>query len=376
MSLIVWSLEDVEKYMQLKEKIGISEVQEDVVPCMYLEQVKINRKIERETNKSYTKKHDKLFRDTLDDKIEVVKFIEYFINSKSTLKATEIEKYNRNFITKDYKERQSDIVYKIKDKNVFLIIEHQSKVDYSMPFRFEEYGFETMKSAIDRSKLKNKNYNLPRIIPILIYTGENGWKVSNRMQEEQYEEIEEGGLQLEYNIIDINDYTKEELLEKDSIVAVAMAIEKCKNDNEIERATERLVEISTTENRKELAIRIVTNILKPTLDRINPNITEEVLQKLKESEVKESMRPLDVRIQEGNEILRNKIRSEAFEEGRMEGIAEGEKLGERRGKRHGKKEGIISIAANMIKEKVDSDFILKMTGLKQDELEKLAKEIN
>ena len=376
MSLIVWSLEDVEKYMQLKEKIGISEVQEDVVPCMYLEQVKINRKIERETNKSYTKKHDKLFRDTLDDKTEVVKFIEYFINSKSTLKATEIEKYNRNFITKDYKERQSDIVYKIKDKNVFLIIEHQSKVDYSMPFRFEEYGFETMKSAIDRSKLKNKNYNLPRIIPILIYTGENGWKVSNRMQEEQYEEIEEGGLQLEYNIIDINDYTKEELLEKDSIVAVAMAIEKCKNDNEIERATERLVEISTTENRKELAIRIVTNILKPTLDRINPNITEEVLQKLKESEVKESMRPLDVRIQEGNEILRNKIRSEAFEEGRMEGIAEGEKLGERRGKRHGKKEGIISIAANMIKAKFDSDIILKMTGLKQDELEKLAKEIN
>lgn len=49
---------------------------------------------------------------------------------------------------------------------------------------------------------------------------------------------------------------------------------------------ERLVEIATTENRKELAIRIVTNILKPTLDRINPNITEEVLQKLKESEVK------------------------------------------------------------------------------------------
>ena len=96
------------------------------------------------------------------------------------------------------------------------------------------------------------------------------------------------------------------------------------------------------------------------------------------------MRPLDVRIQEGNEILRNKIRSEAFEEGRIEGIAEGEKLGEkrgeRRGKRHGKKEGkkegILSIAANMIKAKFDSDIILKMTGLKQDELEKLAKEIN
>ena len=64
------------------------------------------------------------------------------------------------------------------------------------------------------------------------------------------------------------------------------------------------------------------------------------------------MRPLDVRIQEGNERKRKQV------------------------PKKGRKEGILSIAANMIKEKVDSDFILKMTGLKQDELEKLAKEIN
>ena len=68
------------------------------------------------------------------------------------------------------------------------------------------------------------------------------------------------------------------------------------------------------------------------------------------------MRPLDVRIQEGNEKKRKQILRE--------------------GRKEGRKEGILSIAANMIKEKVDSDFILKMTGLKQDELEKLAKEIN
>ena len=68
------------------------------------------------------------------------------------------------------------------------------------------------------------------------------------------------------------------------------------------------------------------------------------------------MRPLDVRIQEGNERKMKQILKE--------------------GRKEGRKEGILSIAANMIKEKVDSDFILKMTGLKQDELEKLAKEIN
>ena len=390
MSIKVIEGEDFLKYIEYVEKIkfkksimerqnGISILDEKGIiynykesepeEALYLQEDTVEYKYdyeeeEKETSKSYTKKHDKLFRDSLDDKTEVIKFIKYFLEPKTKLKEASIEKYNRNFITIEYKERQSDIVYKVKNKNIFILIEHQSKIDNAMPFRFVEYITETMKSAIDRNKIRNKNYKLPKIVPILLYTGEKPWDVSEELVEEEYKAFEEFGLQLKYNIIDINDYTEKELLEKDSIVALAMAIEKCEDDDTVEEILERLVEISITENRKELAKRIITNILKTTLDRINPNITEKVLRKLKESEVKENMRPLDVRIQEGNERKMKQILKEGRKEGRKEGIKEG------------RKEGILSIAANMIKEKVDSDFILKMTGLKQDELEKLAKEIN
>ena len=380
MSIKVIEGEDFLKYIKYVEKIkfkksikerqnGISILDEKGIiynykesepeEALYLQEDTVEYKYdyeeEKETSKSYTKKHDKLFRDSLDDKTEVIKFIKYFLEPKTKLKEASIEKYNRNFITIEYKERQSDIVYKVKNKNIFILIEHQSKIDNAMPFRFVEYITETMKSAIDRNKIRNKNYKLPKIVPILLYTGEKPWDVSEELVEEEYKAFEEFGLQLKYNIIDINDYTEKELLEKDSIVALAMAIEKCEDDDTVEEILERLVEISITENRKELAKRIITNILKTTLDRINPNITEKVLQKLKESEVKENMRPLDVRIQEGNERKRKQILRE--------------------GRKEGRKEGILSIATNMIKAKFDSDIILKMTGLKQDELEKLAKEI-
>ena len=381
MSIKVIEGEDFLKYIKYVEKIkfkksimerqnGISILDEKGIiynykesepeEALYLQEDTVEYKYdyeeEKETSKSYTKKHDKLFRDSLDDKTEVIKFIKYFLEPKTKLKEESIEKYNRNFITIEYKERQSDIVYKVKNKNIFILIEHQSKIDNAMPFRFVEYITETMKSAIDRNKIRNKNYKLPKIVPILLYTGEKPWDVSEELVEEEYKAFEEFGLQLKYNIIDINDYTEKELLEKDSIVALAMAIEKCEDDDTVEEILERLVEISITENRKELAKRIITNILKTTLDRINPNITEKVLRKLKESEVKENMRPLDVRIQEGNERKRKQILKE--------------------GRKEGRKEGILSIATNMIKAKFDSDIILKMTGLKQDELEKLAKEIN
>ena len=40
-----------------------------------------------------------------------------------------------------------------------------------MPYRILEYEIEIMKSAIDIRKVKNKEYKLPLVIPIVLYTG-------------------------------------------------------------------------------------------------------------------------------------------------------------------------------------------------------------
>ena len=52
----------------------------------------------------------------------------------------EIEKYNRKFNTGlRFKVRESDIIYKIKGKEEFILVEHQSIVDYKESKRITEY---------------------------------------------------------------------------------------------------------------------------------------------------------------------------------------------------------------------------------------------
>ena len=84
------------------------------------------------------------------------------------LEVQDIEKYNSSFINKVFQNREADIVYKIKDRSIFILIEHQTKVDYLMPYRILEYEVAIMQSAIDLDKIKNKESKIPLVIPIVL----------------------------------------------------------------------------------------------------------------------------------------------------------------------------------------------------------------
>ena len=59
--------------------------------------------------------------------------------TNAKIKIEDIEKYKSSFINKLFQNREADTVYKMKDKNIFFLIEHQTKIDYSMTFRILEY---------------------------------------------------------------------------------------------------------------------------------------------------------------------------------------------------------------------------------------------
>ena len=148
----------------------------------------------------------------MDKKEEAIALINQAIKTK--LKAEEIEKYTSSFVNKIFQNREADIVYKYKNKNIFFLIEHQTKIDYSMPYRILEYEIEIMKSAIDIRKIKNKEYKLPLVIPIVLYTGKKRWDAKRYLEESQ-ETLD--GVKIKagnYNLVNINDFTKEELLQE------------------------------------------------------------------------------------------------------------------------------------------------------------------
>ena len=112
------------------------------------------------------------------------------------------------------------------------MIEHQTKIDYSMSYRILEYEIEIMKSAIDIRKVKNKEYKLPLVIPIVLYTGKKKWDAKRYLEESQ-ETLDDVKIKAgNYNLVDINDFTKEELLQGKTLISKMMLLEKSESTEE------------------------------------------------------------------------------------------------------------------------------------------------
>jgi len=179
-------------------------------------------------------------------------------------------------VNKIFQNREADIVYKYKDKNIFFLIEHQTKIDYSMPYRILEYETEIMKSAIDIRKVKNKEYKLPLVIPIVLYTGKKKWDAKRYLEESQ-ETLD--GVKIKagnYNLVDINDFTKEELLQEETLISKMMLLEKSESTEETIEMLEKIIP-GIKKDDEELLKRIISILFG---EKIGEEKTKELIEKI------------------------------------------------------------------------------------------------
>ena len=332
-----------QEYIEYQKEISKKEEKERKEEEEYIKEI---------TQKRVNNPHDKIFRIYLDNREEVVKIINRKLELKRKLEKEEIEKYNSSFVNKRYENRESDVVYKKKDQKIFFLIEHQTSIDYSMPKRILEYEIEIMESNIDHKKKMKKGEKLPAIIPIVIYTGRKKWDVAKYIEECQ-EKLEGGkipGLG-SYYIIDINEYSKEELEEDELFFSKILLIEKARTEEElIEILTDIAKKIKDEEAKGELK-RMIYYIYR---EKIGEEKTRELIEKLKEGE---SMKLAVERMLDKEYAKRDR---KSRQEGRKEGIKEG--------KERGRKEEALSLAKKMLKEKIDINIVMKITGLKKEQL--------
>lgn len=191
------------------------------------------------------KKHDKLFKEILSDKREAIKFINYYLNL--SLVEDDIEKYEKEFRTGRFYNIEADVVYKIKDKNVFILIEHQSSVDLKMAYRVKCYKNAIVEEAINKKKITEKNYKIPKVIAIVLYTGRREWQnlLISDIEEKMEEYIEPEN---EYTLVDSNKFSREELLEDTLMTSKAMLIEKSKNTEELYQNIEDVIKNQKEKN--------------------------------------------------------------------------------------------------------------------------------
>ena len=300
--------------------------------------------IREETEKYYiNQKHDKIFKEMLSDKKSTVDFINSFLHLN--LVEDDIEKYEKEFRTSEFSNVEADVVYKIKNKNVFILIEHQSSVDYKMSYRIMCYKYAIIESVIDKKRLKEKSYRIPMVIPVVLYTGKRKWK---RLLINDIEEKVEGYAEnwLEYTLIDVNKFSKEQLLADNLIITKAMLIEKSKNKEELYRNIEEVINIQKEKKAFDnLQLeKLITYELSETEDK---NIMHEFIEKIRNIEGSEEI------MTNASRIINREIRKQ-----RKAGLEQGFK------------QGTIQIAKKLKREMSIKD-ISRITGLTEQEIENL-----
>ncbi|MGL5069552.1 MAG: Rpn family recombination-promoting nuclease/putative transposase [Sarcina sp.] len=104
--------------------------------------------------------HDKSYKDLYSKKEIAIDLFKNFVKKEfmKDLKAEDLELVNKSYVASDYEESESDIVYKAKigDKEAifYILLEFQSKVDYTMPLRLLFYVCEIL-----REHSKNAKHN-------------------------------------------------------------------------------------------------------------------------------------------------------------------------------------------------------------------------
>jgi len=292
-------------------------------------------------SKVVTQKHDKSFKEVLKDKKEMSEFLRQFIGLE--VNASELQIYNSEFINNKYEKRISDIIYKEKEKEIYYLIEHQSKVDINMPYRILEYCMELMKEVRkNQSSIDGSN---PLIVPIVIYTGSKKWTVSEmfsdtQMVEERYKKY---AINLKYKLIDINKYSKEELTNKNTKITSMMVLEKCTNDEQM-----REIIIKLWKNANSMRKVWLANLIRYAFSQMLQD--EEILKLINKKE---------------------KISMEDW----IERMKANRKKEDRALERKTIKETIKLVVKNMLKENQDENTIMKFTNIERKEIEKIRREL-
>ena len=253
------------------------------------DQQKLEKHQLNEENETYDKinhPHDKTVRLMLSNSQEAANLINLALKT-DFVKANQIEQYKSSFVTKQYKNKESDIVYKdLKNKGIYYLIEHQSKQDKMMAVRITEYSLEIIRSALDLMK-KEKREEFPTVIPIVLYTGKGKWKIPQSLEDVQ---VKLADINLpsigSYKLIDINTYSDDDLIKAKGALPKMLLMEKStKNINKVKEIMNKMEETKLTKEETELLSIYITNVVREKDNRL----ADELLEKINKEREEENM---------------------------------------------------------------------------------------
>lgn len=250
-------------------------------------------------DKEVHQEHDKIMKRIFKDKEETANVLNKVLNLEKNILPNQLEQYNREFITKYFEVRNAGIA-------------------------------------------------------IVIYTGKQKWTVNqkiNNITERLNTIVEDKPVWLDsfYALLDVNNFTKEELLESNSLLSKIMLIEKANKLDELrENLRSIVIKINkeerlglTSKEKKEELEGYIAQVISKKIGTIE---TKELIQELKKGSEENMGMAVDEMIKREKARLR------------------------REGRRTEKKEGKIEVAKKLVEINMPLKQIKEITGITEEEL--------
>jgi predicted transposase/invertase (TIGR01784 family) len=270
-------------------------------------------------------KHDKGYKRILSRKQNFLHFIKKYIQADwvDNINENDLIPIDKSFIDAEFKNKESDVIYKIKLKNkeiiFYVLLELQSSVDYTMPFRLLKYMTELMKREFDnipQNKREAIDYRLPAVVPIILYNGSDNWTAVKSFKEylQKYEQFGEYIIDFKYFLFDLNRMTEETILSTNKLLDIIFALDKKKSRANAERILNIAAEytkLMSDDDRDD-----ILNWLRYIwLSHIKEeNIKDQILNKFEKGDITDMMYGIDMWVEEERQTSKR--------EGKREGIKE------------------------------------------------------
>lgn len=310
--------------------------------------------------------HDKSYKDLFSTKDAFLSFVNTFIQGDwvDKLEKDKLILIDKSFISVDYEELESDIVYQAtigKDNVIFyVLLELQSSVDYSMPIRLLMYMVELWRDKLRDSKkeeIKRKTYKLPAIIPIVLYNGTSKWTCARSFKDILNESnlFGDNVVDFRYMLVDINRYSKESLYDFKNIAAAIFLLDQDIDAIEfLKRLKDIILNFSKLTSEEKLLLKGWIKNTTNNNDIVNMN---ELVENIFNDETE-----VEAMVSNASKIF-DKLKSDAIKEGLSEGKKEGIKEGRIEGKLEGKAEGKAQGKAEGKAELLIKQLVKKFNGL-------------
>src|SRR5690606_21311393 len=93
-----------------------------------------------------------------------------------------------SFVDRSLRQVHSDLLYSVQLEShrayIYVLLEHQSSPDPSMPFRLLEYLVRIWREHVERAKRRSgRALPLPVIVPLVLHHGESGWNTARQFHD-------------------------------------------------------------------------------------------------------------------------------------------------------------------------------------------------